>query len=102
MDRRDLEPDRGCTKSAPRVTATPSLRRGGSEAFRGTIMEQGFDLPDRSREGPSHSPGAVADGRRQLDERLFHKDVEDEVILAIARVMGRGGNGHTIRYLTKE
>ncbi len=95
-------PIRGCTKISP--GCAHCYAETFAERFRGVPghpYEQGFDLrrvPEKFLE-PFRLPGPRMIFVNSMSD-LFHKDVEDDDILAIARVMVRA-DWHTYQVLTK-
>lgn len=95
-------PVRGCTKVSP--GCVHCYAETLAERFRGVPnhpYEQGFDLrlvPDKIAEPLSWSKPQMVFVNSMSD--LFHKDVPDEYIVLVARVMA-SANWHTYQVLTK-
>ena len=95
-------PVRGCTKISP--GCKHCYAETFAERFRGVKghpYEQGFDLrlvPDKLPEPLRWTTSRVVFVNSMSD--LFHEDVPDEYIVAVARVMALG-NWHTYQVLTK-
>jgi protein gp37 len=95
-------PVRGCTKISPGCARC--YAETFAERFRGVPghpYEQGFDLrlvPEKLTEPVSWSKPQMVFVNSMSD--LFHKDVSDEYVVLVARVMA-AANWHTYQVLTK-
>lgn len=95
-------PVRGCTKISP--GCAHCYAETFAERFRGVPghpYEQGFDLrlvPEKLTEPLTWSAAKMVFVNSMSD--LFHKDVADDYILAVAKVM-QAANWHTYQVLTK-
>ena len=102
MDRRDVEPVRGCTKITP--GCDHCYAETFAERFRGVPghpYEQGFDLrlvPEKLAEPLRWKTPKMIFVNSMSD--LFHKDVPDDYVEAVGRSMERA-NWHTYQVLTK-